>query len=91
MGEAGIAFWDPQNEEYVVNPTATEEWVVNNAVGQNLTVGYSTVQGALEAAGIYDTVNGIQEVALLADVSGITASYSAATETLILNIPNPSA
>jgi hypothetical protein len=48
--DAGIMTWSEEDEEYTVNPMATEDYVDNL-------------------------------------VSGITASYSAATETLILNIP----
>lgn len=91
---AGIAYYDQDNEEYVVNTVATFE-DITAAVGENVW-NYGNVEIVLSDAGIayYDDQEGEYVVNTVATedyvndlVSGITASYAAATETLILNIP----
>lgn len=100
LEEAGIAEYDPENQEYLVREMADKGYV-DIAVGLDILESeWGSVEGVLRDAGIayWDVGNEeyvVNEMATkdYADglVSGITASYSAATETLILNIPNPSA
>lgn len=98
LSDAGIAYYDDQEETYVVEQVATQVYVENEigeSMGQSISsvfVDSGVVTRTEEGESVEFTVNTMATEDYVDNaLSGITASYSAATETLILNIPNPSA
>lgn len=98
LSDAGITYYDDQEETYVVEQVATQVYVENEigeSMGQSISsvfVDSGVVTRTEEGQSVEFTVNTMATEDYVDNaLSGITASYSAATETLILNIPNHSA
>jgi hypothetical protein len=95
--EANIGYYDSENEEYVVNPMASEDYVDGSVGIDILESEWSSVEGVLQQAGIahYDSGNEeyvVNEVITTDTIESdmevfANASYNAQTETLIINLP----